>query len=234
MSIALTLVPTPIAEAIPLEAFACALLKAECLLPDVAILVEEHKTARIRWIEWGLPREAIERFQLLNEHTEESKIQQIIHSMKSGMRFYLLSDTGLPAFCDPGQKLVNACHLAKLRVSSTPFPNSIALSLALSGFSHHRFYFVGFLPANTEERKRELEKLSKVSETLILMDTPYRMGTVLKDLAHSGLNKRMGFLAMDLNSKNEVLIRGRISDLSSQATNFGKREFVLVLDQAAF
>jgi 16S rRNA (cytidine1402-2'-O)-methyltransferase len=127
---------------------------------------------------------------------------------------------------------VDACHDANLRVTSTPFPNSIALALALSGFTHQRFYFAGFLPANAEERKSELEKLAKVSDTLILMDTPYRLTALTKDLANSSLKKRKCFLALSLNAEDEDLIRGDISAISARAVALGKREFILILGPA--
>jgi 16S rRNA (cytidine1402-2'-O)-methyltransferase len=229
MSASLTLVPTPIAESLPLEPTALALLHEECLKPEVVILVEEHKIARIRWLAWGLPREAIEKFELLNEHTQDDKSLELVRGMRAGKRYYLLSDAGLPAFCDPGQKLVDACHEAGFRVTSTPFPNSIALALALSGFSHQRFLFAGFLPANGEERKLELEKLSRTPDTMIIMDTPYRLVALFKDLAASNLKKRKCFLAMNLNAENEQLERGSISGLAARAIAFGKREFILIL-----
>jgi 16S rRNA (cytidine1402-2'-O)-methyltransferase len=232
MSANLILVPTPIDESLPLETVALSLLKSECLLPEVTILVEDHKVARNRWLKWGLPREAIEKFQLLNEHTQSDQTLPIIQSMKKGKRFYLLSDAGLPAFCDPGQALVDACHQAKLTVTATPFPNSVALALALSGFSHQRFYFAGFLAANADERKKELELLAKNPETLIVMDTPYRMASLLKDISLSALKKRSCFLAVNLNKKDEVLLRGESSSLAIQAVALGKQEFIVVLAKA--
>ncbi len=230
MKSALTLVPTPIAETLPLEEVAKSLLLSECLLSDVGILVEEHKVGRQRWLKWGLPREAIERFTLFNEHTQAELAPLLVTEMKKGKRFYLLSDSGLPAFCDPGQRLVDACHRAGLKVSATPFPNSTALALALSGFSHHSFYFAGFLPAEGSARKDTLESLARHSETMILMDTPYRLKALLKDIENSSLKSRNLFLATNLNQESELLIRGRAHELSKRADSLGKVEFVLVVD----
>src|SRR4051812_39004002 len=103
----LILVPTPIQEDHPLESVAKDLLLADALKESVLILVEEHKIGRQRWLKWGLPREAIEKFILFNEHTQEKIQSEIIKEIKGGKRAYLLSDCGLPAFCDPGQMLVD-------------------------------------------------------------------------------------------------------------------------------
>ena len=100
----LILVPTPIQEDLPLESVALARLMEDCLKPNVIIMVEEHKIGRQRWLKWGLPREAIEKFILFNEHTQEKIQSEIIKELSNGKRIYLLSDCGLPAFCDPGQR----------------------------------------------------------------------------------------------------------------------------------
>jgi 16S rRNA (cytidine1402-2'-O)-methyltransferase len=230
MKIHLTLVPTPIANEIPLEPVAQSLLLKECLQEDVGILVEEHKVARIRWLAWGLPREAIEKFILFNEHTQDELVPKLIREMKSGKRFYLMSDAGLPAFCDPGQKLVNAVHEAKLNLTATPFANSVSLALAMSGFPHHEFFFAGFLPANAEERKSKIEQLARAQKgTLILMDTPYRMQALVKDLKESTFGTRTAFVATQLNKPDERLFRGKFAELARELSTVTKVEFILVI-----
>ncbi len=226
----LTLIPTPIFEALPLEPVALDLLKQHSLDEQTLLLVEEHKVARQRWMRWGLPREAIDRFILFNEHTQEKQVPELIAALKSGKRAYLMSDGGLPAFYDPGQELVNACHENKVKVTATPFPNSIALAIALSGFSHQEFHFAGFLPANADDRKRSLERLSQQKSTLVLMDTPYRLQALLKDLAQSALKGRLIFLGTGLNSPEEKLFRGTPSAILNEIGSLNKVEFVLVIN----
>ena len=60
----LILIPTPLQDDHPLEPIALEKLKADCLDENTILLVEEHKVGRQRWLKWGLPREAIEKFQL--------------------------------------------------------------------------------------------------------------------------------------------------------------------------
>jgi 16S rRNA (cytidine1402-2'-O)-methyltransferase len=230
MSAHLTLIPTPIAEELPLETVARELLLSEALKPEVGLLVEEHKVGRQRWLKWGLPREAIEKFELYNEHTQVELIPKLTSEMRKGKRFYLMSDAGLPAFCDPGQKLVDACHEKALKVTATPFPNSIALAIALSGFNHSEFHFAGFLPANSDERKTALERIARIPQTLILMDTPYRMQSLLKDIESSHLKKRRVFVGCELNQPGEALYRGSIQDVQKLLSQAGKKEFILVIE----
>lgn len=225
----LILVPTPIQEDLPLEPIAKERLLEDCLKENVLILVEEHKIGRQRWLKWGLPREAIEKFILFNEHTQDKVQADIIKEIKSGKIAYLLSDCGLPAFCDPGQHLVNACHKNRIKVTATPFPNSISLALALSGFSHSTFVFSGFVPIKEPERTEWMKKELKRPETLIWMDTPYRLKKLLGDVAKVNVDREI-FLGCDLGGKDELLIRGDVPVLLKGIGDQEKREFVMVIN----
>lgn len=224
----LILVPTPIQEDHPLENVAKELLLADCLKENVLILVEEHKIGRQRWLKWGLPREAIEKFILFNEHTQEKIQSEIIKELKNNKKAYLLSDCGLPAFCDPGQLLVDACHKQKIKVTATPYPNSISLAIALSGFSHARFIFSGFVPVKEPERTEWMKKELKAPETLIWMETPYRLKKLLEEMSKLAMDREI-FLACDLGASSEVLLRGTTQSVLKTIGDNDKREFVLVI-----
>lgn len=224
----LILVPTPLQDDHPLETVAKEKLLADALNENVLLLVEEHKVARQRWLKWGLPRESIEKFILFNEHTQEKIQNDILKGLKSGKTAYLLSDCGLPAFCDPGQRLVDACHKQGINVTATPFGNSIALAIALSGFPHGRFVFSGFIPLKEPERSSWMARELKCSDMLVWMETPYRLTKLLEELNKLNL-KREIFLACDLGSQNEVLLRGMVAGVLKKIEGQEKREFVLVI-----
>ena len=229
----LTLIPTPIAENVPLESVAFSLLeRAANLERDRSVFViEDLKPGRKRWLSFKLPREIVEEFRLYNEHTTKEIVNELLAELKLGKNVYLMSDGGLPAFYDPGVELVNFCHLNKIKVTATPFPNSVALALALSGFTHQKFWFEGFLPLESDERIKTLKNIYSMKHTVILMDTPYRLKRVLEECAeiHAKSGKRL-FLAMDLGSENEECLRGTPVELLSSITEL-RREFVLVISQ---
>lgn len=223
----LTLIPTPIDEENPLEQVACALLKKASLeeRENSVFVIEELKIGRQRWLRFGLPRECVDSFVLLNEHNAATVSQELLKELKKGKNVYVMSDGGLPAFCDPGRDLVDLCHKNKVKVTSTPFSNSISLALAMSGFPHSRFVFEGFLPAKTEERQEALKGILNEKRTVIMMDTPYRLKKLLEDLSSS---QREIFLGLDLNAKTEELYRGKAKEILSQLSET-KREFILIL-----
>ena len=226
----LTLVPTPIDEENPLEQVAFEILKEayESKKEKTIFAIEDLKAGRRRWIRWGLPREIVNDFKLYNEHTYEKESEALLAKLKEGVDVFLMSDGGLPAFCDPGRRLVDLCHRSQIQVTSTPFPHSISLALALSGFSHKSFWFEGFLPAKKDLREKRWKELLENEATLVLMDTPYRLVKTLEDLKNFLKRKRDIFLALDLNSKNEELFRGNPNHLMKKLKE-KKREFILII-----
>ncbi|EQC49327.1 tetrapyrrole methylase [Bacteriovorax sp. BSW11_IV] len=230
MSGKLVLVPTPIDETNPLEGVAHALLlkAATDELENSIFVIEDLKPGRRRWLSWKLPREVVEDFVLFNEHTSEKLAPDLIKKLKSGHNIYLMSDGGLPAFCDPGQNLVKLCHEQNIKVTATPFQNSISLAIALSGIDHNKFLFAGFLPIKDPERALAMDEIVGNKITTVLMDTPYRLKKLLEELENKIDKKRNVFLAMDLNSENEELLFGPVKQIRSKLKEF-KREFILVL-----
>ena len=223
----LTLVSTPIASQIPLNPLTHNRLE-EAWKNQAIIVCEEPKASRRRWIDWGLPREAIDDFRYYNEHNFEESSFELLNEIQKGKEVYLLSDCGLPAFCDPGRKLVELCHDHKLKVTATPFDNSISLALSLSGFHSQNFRFQGFLPRNKDKRKEVIEKLFKVNETTLVMDAPYRLPKVLEELQEFDDGKERFFLATELLKPQEKIMRGKLKELKKNFSE-DKREFILVV-----
>ena len=228
----LTLIPTPIDDDGILDSHATATLMEAANSPIGTVVVEEARPARRRWLKWGLPRETIEHFINYNEHNRDQLNLELIQLLKDGKNLYLMSDGGLPAFCDPGKDLVDLCHKEKIKITATPFFNSIALAVALSGLNHDKFMFEGFLPKEKEKRINCLQNALNQNYTTVLMDTPYRLKQTLEQLlvaAGTKYKNRMVFLAMDLNSKSEELFRAPIHVVAKSSKAFGKREFILLI-----
>lgn len=223
----LILIPTPIDEENPLEETAKQLILSACEKKNSIFAIEELKAGRRRWLRFGLPREEIENFVLYNEHTRNDESNKLISELQRGKDVYIMSDGGLPAFCDPGKELVELCHQQSIQVTATPFPNSVVLALALSGFKHEKFMFAGFLQRESSKRKDELKRILKSQLTTIIMDTPYRMTKLLTEISNMEPGRKI-FLAMDLGSKEEQLLVGKVNQILKKVTG-QKREFILVI-----
>ncbi len=232
----LVLVPTPLSLDLPLDpcAFEVITKAMEMYQRDVIIVFEELKEGRRRWINWGFPRDKIDEFLLLNEHNFKEQSENLLLKLLNKKIVFLFSDGGLPAFYDPGKELVEMCHKNEILVTATPIENSVSLALALSGFNHQRFLFVGFLPKKSPDREKELKNIIACKECVVLMDTPYRLSRVLEELKNAGLKKEI-CVAMDLNKETESVVRGKISKVYEKLKNI-KAEFVLIVsnDQEDF
>lgn len=231
----LTLVPTPIEELGDISpTLKEKLLKAH---ESGAILaIEDLKPARQRWRAWDLPREAIENFFPYNEHTRKNENQinagtELIKNLSSGKDVFLISDGGMPAFCDPGRSLVAECHRKGITVTSTNCDNSLIPAIAMSGFTEGGFEFLGFPPREKEERKNWFEALKSSSKTQAFMDTPYRLDRVVSELGEGygdQAKKQYVYLVSDINRESEKSFWGPLSDLK-RFQPLEKAEFVLVL-----
>src|SRR3989344_3267688 len=97
----LHLVPSPLSGRSLLTADAVDLIMDLMSAPKKPLFViEEPKEARRRWIAWGLPREAVNSFIALNRNSPPDTTSNIVDSLINGHDVFLLSDCGLPAFCD--------------------------------------------------------------------------------------------------------------------------------------
>lgn len=225
----LTLIASPIDEDNMLDAKAFRVLHQACLdHTNNKILIEDPKPCRRRWVHFGLSRDAIEHFIEYNEHTQKEKIPSIIADLKKGVNYFLMSDGGLPAFCDPGQLLVRTCYENAIKVTSTPHSNSISLAISLSGIDCSQFFFAGFLPKENHERANRLVELKNMNVPIVLMDTPYRLKKLLEEIVMH-IPERKLFLGLDLNSATEELYYAKAQKILGKVTEF-KREFIIIID----
>ena len=167
----------------------------------------------------------------LNEHTESSATEEALELLRSGKNLALISDAGTPLVADPGQKLVRLAIEEGIAVSPVPGPSSVLAALVVSGFRSDKFYFAGMLPRDKSVRKRAAMKLAARTETIVLLEAPYRLGRLLDDLLSAFGPKRNACVAMELSMPKERVARGTLLALRDRfkAHPF-KGEFVVVLE----
>jgi 16S rRNA (cytidine1402-2'-O)-methyltransferase len=99
--------------------------------------------------------------------------------------------------------------------------------LSLSSERIDQFVFRGFLPAETEARRKALQELQREKRPIVLMDTPYRLKKTLGDL-NEFFPKRRLLLALNLSQPEEVLLEGTPSAIGGQLTS-EKAEFMMLI-----
>ena len=94
-------------------------------------------------------------FTLLNEHTGDGEIPQMLEPLLKGFDVGVVSEAGCPAIADPGEKLVDLAHRKGIKVVPLIGPSSIVLSLMASGFNGQSFAFEGYLPIDASLRMKK-------------------------------------------------------------------------------
>jgi 16S rRNA (cytidine1402-2'-O)-methyltransferase len=164
--------------------------------------------------------------ELLNEHSKDNDVNELL-AMCRTQDVALVSDCGTPGFCDPGARLVAACRAEGIRVSPVPGASSLMCLLSVTGFDMKQFLFRGFLPADRDDRTRALRDLDRESRAIVLMDTPYRLGRLVEELAERW-PKRRAVLGMDFTQATEEILEGELGSFPAKVGE-RKAEFILVL-----
>jgi len=219
----LFLVATPIGE------YRDITMRALRILREADVVAYEERREGERLLSRCDIREKI--VEALNEHDEEAATARLIGHLTDGRDVALVSDAGTPVLADPGYLLVRKAIEAGIRVVPLPGPSSIIPALTVSGFPVDRFVFCGFLSPKSDRRKTELRALRSETRTMILMDTPYRLVPLLKDVGEILGGDRKVAVAFNLTLPDENIFRGSAAEL---AAGFGaerrKGEFVLVVE----
>ena len=165
----------------------------------------------------------------LNEHNEIDQLPDIIKRLLvENQSLALISDCGTPVFQDPGHTLINEAKNYGIQIIPIPGPSSITAALSIVDFELKSYVFGGFLSRNKNQRRSELFHLKSTRMPVILMDTPYRLNSLLVDVQQVFGNKQEMILACDLTLTTEDIYRGKINEIVKQ---LGKRkaEFVLII-----
>lgn len=179
-------------------------------------IVENEKTARhfLSTIKHIKPIREID-LKTLNEHTADKDLPAMLGSLLAGKDVGLMSEAGCPGIADPGAKLAALAHQRGIRVAPLVGPSSILLSLMASGLNGQRFTFLGYLPSDKTARitqLKEVERRSKLQETQIFIETPYRNQHMLEDILTSCHGDTRLCIACNISLQDEYIVTKRIKD----------------------
>ena len=145
-----------------------------------------------------------------NEHNRDRRIPKILNTLAGGDDVALVSDAGTPTVSDPGYKLVRACISEGIAIVPIPGASAVLAGLVASGLPTDRFVFEGFLPKK-KGRKTRLNMLSEEERTIILFESPERVGRTLKDCLDS-FGDRPVAVCREITKLHEEIWRGRLSN----------------------
>lgn len=162
---------------------------------------------------------------------EGARVEELLERLGRGETVALVSDAGMPALSDPGERLVDAAARAGFAVEVVPGPSAPAAALAVSGLPGVPHFFAGFLPARAGERRRALEQMRGREETLVFFEAPHRLVESLADAAAT-LGPRRACVARELTKLHEEAVRGTLPELAEifRSRGAGRGEITLVVE----
>lgn len=220
MSGKLYIVPTPVGNLEDMTFRAVKVLKEADL-----ILAEDTRTSGVllKHFEISTPMRSHHKF---NEHEEAPKIAERI---QAGENIALISDAGTPGISDPGFMLSRECRNLGVEVECLPGATAFVPALVASGLPCDRFVFEGFLPPK-KGRATRLTLLAEDPRTVVIYESPKRLGRTLRQLAEFFGEDREACVCREISKLHETYHRGTLSELSSYfELNQAKGEIVIVV-----
>ncbi|MDO4987491.1 MAG: 16S rRNA (cytidine(1402)-2'-O)-methyltransferase [Synergistes sp.] len=167
-----------------------------------------------------------------HEHNEKMRTEEIIHRLNRGERVAVVSDAGTPGLSDPGAVLVHEAAKRGYEVDVLPGANALLPALLLSGLDMTSFIFVGFLEGRTEEKRKRLNSIKNLPDTLVFYLSPHKL---LKDLSFIAeiLGERNISLVREISKIHQEVIHGTLLTLCDTISEEKIRgEFVCVIEGA--
>ncbi len=167
-----------------------------------------------------------ERLAVCNEHTEFSRIDDVLNVLASGGDVAVVSDAGTPGISDPGERLVVAALDAGHVVSAVPGPAAATMAVTISGMPSSRYVYEGFLPRKGPERTTRLAEIASEHRTIVLYEAPHRIERTLADLLAACGADRLVSVSRELTKMHEETVRGTLGDIDIGEP---RGEYVVVL-----
>jgi 16S rRNA (cytidine1402-2'-O)-methyltransferase len=153
------------------------------------------------------------RLAVCNEHTELSRVVDVVDTLLAGDDVALVTDAGTPGISDPGERLVRATLDAGFRVSAVPGPVAAVMALVISGLPTSRYVFEGFLPRSGKERSARLVDIAAEERTVVVYEAPHRIVRTVHDLAEACGDDRQVAIARELTKLYETVTRGTLGSI---------------------
>ncbi len=163
------------------------------------------------------------------EGNEARRTQDLLRSLREGLRVVLVTDAGMPSVSDPGYRLVAAAVDDGIAVTVVPGPSAVLAALAVSGLPVDRFCFEGFLPRKAGERRTRLAELISEPRTMVFFEAPHRTAAALSAMAEAFGGDRPAVVCRELTKVHEEVRRGGLDELGAWAADGVRGEVTVVV-----
>ncbi len=176
----------------------------------------------------GVPLDG-RRIEALHDHSNAAAVDRLVKRAVGGESVAYASEAGMPLIADPGFELGQAARAAGVMVTCAPGPSAVLTALAIGGLPTDAFHFGGFLPAQRSARSRALTDLGGVNATLVLYESPKRLGAMLADARDALGADRPATVCRELTKKFEETRHGTLDELAAAYAEGSVKGEVVVL-----
>ena len=162
-------------------------------------------------------------------HSDDGDLRRLLERLAGGQDVALITDAGTPLVSDPGVSLVAAARDRGIPVVTIPGPNAVVAALAVAGLAADRYTFLGFLPRKGGDRKRLLASVAESPWTVVLFESPLRVGALLEDLVEVCGEARRAAVARELTKMFEETKSGTLAELAGYYADAPARGEVTVV-----
>jgi len=164
-----------------------------------------------------------------HSHNLRKRGPELLQKLTAGTSIALVTDAGTPAISDPGALLVQQALERSLPVAVIPGPTALISALVASGLPTHPFAFLGFPPTKGASRKHFFSSHASLPMTLILYESPQRLGKTLEHMLHFWGDRRIA-IARELTKQFEEFFRGTLAEAVKHYAEGTRGELTLVVE----
>ena len=216
----LTLVPTPIGNLEDITLRALRVLREADL-----IACEDTRTSGILLKRYAISKPLVS----LHEYNEKERGVQLLQNLREGRKIAVISDAGTPGISDPGFLLLQEAMREGIEIDVLPGPSALLPALLLSGLSPHPFFFYGFPPEKSGQRKNLFQALASLPCTLVFYISPHKAGRQVSDMLETWGSRRAA-LVRETSKIYQEAVKGTLTDISARLDEGVKGELVLVVE----
>ena len=166
-----------------------------------------------------------------HQFNEAKRSVGLLRRLENGETIALVSDAGTPGISDPGERLVRAALTDGHRVEPVPGPCAAIAALSASGLPTDQFFFAGFPPHKSGQRRNRIAALTEVPGTIIFYESPHRILKLLGELAEAWPNSPVA-VGRELTKKFEEFRRGTAAEiLANMEARKPRGEFVVLVGE---
>jgi 16S rRNA (cytidine1402-2'-O)-methyltransferase len=162
------------------------------------------------------------------EHNMRTQGTRLVRQLLAGESVALVTDAGTPGISDPGIDLVRQAALHEIKVSPVPGPSAVTTALTVAGLPVRYFLFLGYPPNRTTHRRRFFAKHAAAEETLILFESPRRLGACLQDMKKIWGNRQV-VVAREMTKVYEEIFRGDLVEAIERWPTSTRGEVTIVV-----